>query len=223
MARKKTLANARRGRPRLTDKRLNQVANVLHDGPCQQLTGALYLLQAALLLVDREPSTVKESLRAAETHVWQSLQEIRAILVHLRAPTDDDSKVVVLTLEELTKQSQLSHGIIIDHSGDREVTVKSSVANALIRTTRELLNNALMHAKANRVTVKLVQSGEQVVLCVEDNGIGFDVKAVEQISRGFGLVSIKAIAEQLGGRVTIHSEIGRGTCVIVELPRYGRL
>lgn len=219
---KKASANTKRRRSRRTDERLINVALALHDGPAQHLIAAHYSLTEALSVIDHEPSAVKEILRAAETRLWQSIAEIRSIIAGLQGAITDDSEVVIFTLEQLTKELPSSHDVTIDYGGDREVTVKSSVAKALVRIGRELLNNTLAHAKANRVRVRLASYGEQVVLSVEDNGIGFDVEAVDKARKGFGLVSIRILAEQLGGRVTIHSKIGQDTRIAVELPRYGR-
>jgi len=85
---------------------------------------------------------------------------------------------------------------------------------ALYRIVQELLSNALKHAQATELTVNIQREEDTLRLLVEDNGIGFDQAAVQG---GMGLKNIESRVANLGGKLTIDSEKGRGTTVIVEV------
>ncbi len=79
----------------------------------------------------------------------------------------------------------------------------------------ELVNNAMKHAEASKIniTVKQIPDG-QLMLSVEDNGIGLDVKKKETDS-GIGLMNIEARVDDLGGQIAYHSIQGKGTSIVI--------
>jgi len=84
----------------------------------------------------------------------------------------------------------------------------------VFRILQEALNNALRHAAASRIEVRLAGSGEEAVLEVVDDGVGFtDVDAT-----GLGLGHMRERARILGGRLEIDTEAGRGTVVRLTFP-----
>jgi signal transduction histidine kinase len=88
------------------------------------------------------------------------------------------------------------------------------VEEGLYRIAQEALNNALKHAGASLVTVRLRTVDGWVTLEVADNGIGFDPAAA---SGGMGLTNMRERAERLGARLAIESRPGEGTQITVEL------
>lgn len=86
----------------------------------------------------------------------------------------------------------------------------------LFRLVQEALLNVRKHAEASNVTVGLERRGSEIVLCIEDDGSGFDPTSIP--TGHYGLLTMRERAEVAGGRLTIHSELLRGTQVIVYLP-----
>jgi signal transduction histidine kinase len=91
----------------------------------------------------------------------------------------------------------------------------------LYRITLELINNVLRHAEASELTVQLTKHEQQIILMAEDNGKGMDRAFLQKKEEGIGLSNIRNRAELLGGSLSIDSQLGRGTTVIVELPLEG--
>ncbi|MCK5832281.1 hypothetical protein KAH81_01285 [bacterium] len=89
----------------------------------------------------------------------------------------------------------------------------------LYRSIRELLVNAVKHAKASRTEVRLDFSKPMLVVSVKDNGIGFDVETYKEDKRsgGFGIFSIIERLENFGGHLHINSVRGFGTEVVISL------
>ena len=90
------------------------------------------------------------------------------------------------------------------------------VETALLRITQEALQNIKKHAKAGDVNITLSYMPDLLALDIVDNGKGFDTS--RRNGRGFGLKTMRERAEELGGTLTIESELGKGTAVAVSLP-----
>ena len=95
-----------------------------------------------------------------------------------------------------------------------------SAEQNLFRIGQEALTNALKHSGARRVEMVFAFEPDRVELRVRDNGRGFDPLAPgsQHVREGFGLVSMRERAEQLGGRVSVNSQPGAGTEVVLEAP-----
>jgi signal transduction histidine kinase len=91
-----------------------------------------------------------------------------------------------------------------------------AVEEALFAIAVEALNNALKHAAATSVTVRLQAQSDCVKMEVVDNGRGFDPQRIEE-TWGMGLKNMRERVEQLNGKLVIISEPGEGTCVQVEV------
>jgi signal transduction histidine kinase len=89
------------------------------------------------------------------------------------------------------------------------------VEDNLLRIGQEALTNALKHAQASHIRVKLCFKPEQVSLSVEDNGQGFNPAVL--IDNGFGLVGLRERAEQMGGHLTVQSQPGIGTKIVCQV------
>jgi NarL family two-component system sensor histidine kinase LiaS len=98
-----------------------------------------------------------------------------------------------------------------------ELGLENAQVGELYRVIQEALNNALKHAAATTVQVRLTR--RQTCLCaeIEDNGSGFEV-ALGLKSGGFGLESMKERCNQIGATLAIESHVGAGTRVTVEIP-----
>jgi signal transduction histidine kinase len=92
----------------------------------------------------------------------------------------------------------------------------TDVEEGLYRIAQEALNNALKHAQAKCIAVKLRQGAQAVTLEVNDDGIGFDPSTARE-QRGLGLPGMEERATGLGGRLAVNSRPGEGTSVKVEV------
>jgi signal transduction histidine kinase len=82
---------------------------------------------------------------------------------------------------------------------------------------QEALANVAKHSHARLVSVTLERKESQVTLTIEDNGRGFDRSQVRAYA-GHGLLNMQARARLLGGKFTVHSEVGQGTIITVSVP-----
>jgi two-component system sensor histidine kinase UhpB len=101
-------------------------------------------------------------------------------------------------------------------AGDLSRGYGDSIDLTIYRCTQESLTNAIRHAEAKHVTVKLthLDNGTSLALTVTDDGRGMDRPA----PAGFGTRGMKERVEGLGGHYSVESEPGRGTCVRITIP-----
>jgi signal transduction histidine kinase len=91
----------------------------------------------------------------------------------------------------------------------------------LFKSAKELLINVVKHAKANNVKVSIARKQNNIILCVEDDGCGFESfrsgKKQKSLT-GFGLFNIREQVIYLGGEVSIDSKAGIGSKIILTVP-----
>jgi signal transduction histidine kinase len=87
----------------------------------------------------------------------------------------------------------------------------------VLRIAQEALQNALRHADANRVALRLRTENGRLLLEVEDDGVGFEPDAPDLRARRLGLTSMEERSRRLGGRLEIRSAPGSGTTVRLEV------
>jgi signal transduction histidine kinase len=116
------------------------------------------------------------------------------------------------------EQFSASSGIpVACDADDRVRDLSRGAALALFRIVQEALGNAAKHAHANRISVRLTRSGDDVSLTVSDDGAGFDANRLTA-SGGLGLVMMRERASQLNGTFEFESAPGRGTTIRVVVP-----
>jgi signal transduction histidine kinase len=99
--------------------------------------------------------------------------------------------------------------------------LEPEIETNLYRITQEALNNISKHAQASTANVILESRNNEIVLVVEDNGVGFDVSQVENGARSSGRLGLLGMNERAaisGGKIEIESAKGAGTTVFVRVP-----
>ncbi len=97
--------------------------------------------------------------------------------------------------------------------------LNSVVKHELFRIAQEGINNAVRHAKSNRITIELNFQPDTVTLVIEDNGIGLPVDGGTE---GFGLVTMRERAGKVGGTFAIQGKPGGGTQITITLSESSR-
>jgi two-component system, NarL family, sensor histidine kinase DevS len=191
-----------------------RLARELHDETGQALTSILLGLKS---LEDRVAS---DGGRAAVSElrdlVVSTLQDVRRLAVELRPAALDDFGLVpaIERLGELVGEQSKVTVDVHSELGDRRL--RPEVETALYRIVQEALTNALKHADAGRVAVRLSTSERGVMLVVQDNGKGFQPGTVRD--GGVGLLGMRERTALLGGRLTVDSSDGAGTMLTAEVP-----
>ncbi|MGG6270172.1 PAS domain S-box protein [Leptolyngbya sp. AN03gr2] len=197
----------------------NRMAREIHDTLAQAFTGILAQVGAA-------KQVLTDDLEATEAHLDLIKELARTGLIEARR------SVVALRpqlLEEGSLQSALHHLVAQLRTAALDTTLYYEIEGAayflpaevesnLLRIGQEALTNATKHANADEIRVELIYDRDQVCLRVQDNGQGFGVGSIPA-SEGFGLLGMSERAERIGAQLTIRSQPGQGTEIMVTVDR----
>ena len=200
-----------------------QLARDLHDGPAQSLAAITMNAEFIKRLLERDPSRVVEELDKLGALAKRTTHEVRTMLFELR-PLVLETQGLSVTLEQYLERFQAtSNGtkILLEARDADDVTLDTKTEGTLFNIIQEAINNALKHAKARHIYVRLRREGETLTTTIQDDGKGFDLARVMQSyeKRGsFGLLNIDERARLVGGVAELHSAPGEGTTVRVVVP-----
>ncbi|MFC4783489.1 sensor histidine kinase [Nocardioides sp. MAHUQ-72] len=187
----------------------------LHDGLGPALSGVVFRLESARLLVDRDPEAAKGHLAATSEHVQEVVADVRRLVHDLRPPALDDLGLVGALRQQAERLS--ADGLDARVEADDLGALPAAVEVAAYRIAAEALTNVARHAGARSCTVRLARDGRHLVVEVVDDGAGIAADA----QAGVGLLSLRERAAELGGRSEVTCPESGGTVVRAWLPTRG--
>jgi signal transduction histidine kinase len=194
----------------------NRLALDLHDAVSQKLFGLVLNAEAAATLLDHDQAAAREQVAKLQTLAQEAFDELRALVFELRPPDlEKDGLCGALRkhVETLRRAQQREIELDVDETIPGNVERDSEV----LRIAQEALQNALRHADAEHVVLRLHSDDGRLVLEVADDGVGFEPGATGLQSRRLGLTSMKERAQRLGGSLEIRSAPRAGTTVRLEV------
>jgi signal transduction histidine kinase len=195
----------------------NRLALDLHDAVSQKLFGLVLNAETASTLLERDPQAARARVAELQTQAQDALDELRSLVFELRPPDLEKDGVVGALRKhvELLRRLQ-QREIELDVAGD-DVPVNEERDREVLRIAQEALQNALRHADAQRIAVKVGAVDGRVLLEIQDDGHGFEPGAAGLRSRRLGLTSMEERAARVGGKLEIRSAPGAGTTVRLEV------
>jgi PAS domain S-box-containing protein len=193
------------------------IARELHDEAGQALTSLMVGLRLLEGEVD-EPETIKAHVVELKQITNDVSENLHRLAMDLR-PASLDYLGLVAALRQYIEAFGQQHDLAMHFEavGLDEQRLPPAIETNLYRITQEALTNVARHAQASRVDIFLERRPDQVVIIVEDDGVGFDPETVKQQSR-LGLLGMRERTEMLNGTLVIESTIGTGTTIYVEVP-----
>lgn len=198
----------------------HQLARDLHDGPAQSLAAITMNVEFIKRLLERDPSRVLPELDKLGALAKRTTHEVRTMLFELR-PLALETQGLDVTLAQYLERFQGNGTKIILEAENVSAQLNTKTEGTLFNIIQESINNALKHAKAEHIWVRIKQTPTAIETVVEDDGRGFDlakVKASYEKRGSFGLLNIEERATLMGGMAEMESEPGRGTRVKVIVP-----
>jgi signal transduction histidine kinase len=191
-----------------------RLARELHDETGQALTSILLGLKPLEEALADHPA--RSDLARLRELVVNALQDVRRLAVELRPAVLDDFGLVP-ALERLIEGFAEQSEIRVDfHSALGELRLPPEVESTVYRVVQESLTNIVKHADAHNISVSLARRESTVAAVIEDDGSGFDQRAVREES--VGLIGMRERLALLDGRLEIESRPGAGTTVVAEVP-----
>jgi signal transduction histidine kinase/ligand-binding sensor domain-containing protein len=197
-----------------------RVARELHDSLLQDMSGVAMMINAVRTTLPAAAANVAEKLTRIETTVTASLAETRRYVWDLRDPPEKTDGALGLALTRLAAKTTGGTDVrcTVHVEGD-PVALAPGVQDELLRMAQEALANAIKHAGASYIRVRLWYDRSAVKLQVSDDGRGFEPEGVVAAKAGhFGLVGLRERATRLGATLNLESQPGRGTTVEVTVP-----
>jgi signal transduction histidine kinase len=207
-----------------SERERTKIAGDLHDGVVQNLAGLAFALSAEASQLksqsgaggDREE--LIELLDRSATETRSAMKDLRTLIIDLAPPTLRREGLHAALLEILRDMKRKGTNTHLDLPVD--LRLRKDRAELIFREAQEFLRNVAAHAEAKNVTVELTTEDGSAILSIEDDGKGFNQEDVRR-RREEGHLGMSAAvdrAEEAGGTLTIDSEPGRGTLVVLTLP-----
>jgi signal transduction histidine kinase len=184
----------------------------IHDGVQQELVALLAKLRLARDQLGRDPTALAELLEDVHEETRLAIRDLRAVAQGIHPAVLSD-RGLVDAIEE--RVARMPNSVAIDATpAMRTRRFPPAIEGAAYFTVCEALSNAMKHAAADHLVVRLAAEDSELSVDVADDGSGFDTRTVARS----GLSGLADRIEALGGRLQVTSAPGNGTRLVVRLP-----
>lgn len=191
-----------------------EIGSELHDNVCQILASSQMYM--SMLEPDLQTETIN-LLQQAKSNTGLAIREIRN-LSHRLAPAFFDESSLEESMERLINDFSIGEELQIDCVVSEQVhaiELGHDLQLNLYRILQEQLRNIQKYAQAAKVEICVDLEENDLVMLINDNGVGFDTTKVK---KGIGIANMKRRAELFGGSTKISSTPGKGCLVLVTIP-----
>jgi len=200
-----------------------KLARDLHDGPTQSVAAMAMRINLARRMMTKNVGDATEELVKIEELAHRTTKEIRHMLFTLR-PLILESQGLTAALEAMAEKMRetFTQNVLINVDEKVLENMEMGKQGVIFYIIEEAANNARKHANALHIWVRLRSFETGIALLeIEDDGLGFDVEAVNKSydKRGsLGMVNLRERAELVNGLLNIDSAPGKGTRIQVYIP-----
>ena len=208
-----------------SERERTKIAGELHDGVVQNLAGMALMLSAEASQLKAKQNgaangtdALIELLDQSASDAREAMKDLRTLIIDLAPPTLRREGLQAALIEVLAEIKRKGTNTHLDLPPN--LRLRKDRAALIFRVAQEVLRNVAAHAQAKNVNVELSTEDGAAVLSIQDDGKGFSEADVAR-RRAEGHLGTSAIvdrAEEAGGTLTIDSEPGRGTLVVLTLP-----
>ena len=188
-----------------------RIARDIHDSLGHTLTNLDIQLKVAQKLRDRDLDRAFQALDTATMLSSQCIEDVSHAVKTMRHNDFDLDRALNNLIE------QVRNDRLVQVQWDINLPQLSlSNSHQIYCVVKEGLINIQKHADASQISLQGYSTAEQVILKLEDNGVGFNLN---QVTPGFGLQGMAERVQAISGKLKIDSAIGKGTQIIVTIPR----
>jgi PAS domain S-box-containing protein len=201
------------------ERERNRIAVHLHDEVSQSLAYSKMKLQMVSAALDNQAP--KNDITEVCDTLSRVMHEVHSLTFELSTPVLTELGLEKAISHWLQKQVEQKHGIATKFTDDGQTKfLEEDIQAMLFRSVRELLVNVVKHSQAKCVEASVFREEDQIVIHLEDDGIGFapDKVVIDKDVGGFGLFSIRERLSHMGGSLEIDSSPGQGCRSILYAP-----
>jgi signal transduction histidine kinase len=208
-----------RGRFSLVLQERARLAREIHDTLAQGFVGISSQLDAVAMCLDEDPSSARQFLDLARRMVRHSLTEARRSVMDLRASVLEGQDLGA-ALDSGARMWVAGSGVEVAVEVVGEVgELPPETDQHLLRIAQEAVHNAIKHAAARHIAIRMHTGDGKLRLQIEDDGRGFDPDGIFTTTGGhFGVIGMRERAQRIHGELRLTSQPGRGTQVEVTVP-----
>lgn len=189
---------------------LNQLSNEIHDNVGQLLNSTKLLIG----LTQRSLPEPPETLVMADDTLGKAIQEVRTLSKALNKEWLQQFDFMQ-NLEAEIARINAAKSMRIELFRPQSIHLKRDQQTILFRIVQEILQNAIKHANAKMIAIRIREENGLLVIYIADDGTGFDEAGTR---KSVGLLNIRNRTRLLGGTVEWESSINKGTAVTIQLP-----
>ena len=196
-----------------------RLAREIHDTLAQGFVGISSQLDAVAMCLLEDAGAARQHLDLARKMARHSLTEARRSVMDLRASALEGQDLAA-ALQSGMRLWTAGSGVDVqvDVTGQQNA-LPQEMEQHLLRIAQEAVNNALKHASAGRIAIRLHMEARKLYLRIVDNGRGFEERDIfSSLGGHFGLMGMRERAERLGGELRLETQPGSGTTVEVTAP-----
>ena len=203
-----------------------RISQELHDETCQMLAALTLNLQVLIEMAeiigiqDNKFKNMLAKTHAAAVHLNN---EVNRLVSDLR-PTILDTLGFIPAVRHYAESCLLPLGINVnfDITG-AELPLLPEIEVNLFRWVQGIIGNIVRHSQAKSVTLSIMEKDHKLEICIQDDGIGFDVTKLGKITEkkrkhSMGLMIAEERMKLIGGKCSVHSQPGKGTRVLAVIP-----
>jgi PAS domain S-box-containing protein len=201
-----------------------RVGHELHDGLCQQLTGAAFSAELLARRLKAEAPGSLPAVRKLADEIDEAITQARTLARGLN-PVEIHAGGLAAALKDLADKVSATFGVECRFSEDADVTVGDNATEThLFRIAQEAISNAIRHGKAKSIAVRLERRDRSVRLSVGDDGQGFAYSSEVGVNRqgsdsaGIGLQTMAYRAKIINGVLAVRPGHPRGVTVSCSIP-----
>lgn len=198
------------------EKERRRIAKELHDGLGQYLSAVNMNFESLAEEIQTFNRDEKEQFNHGLVLLKQAMQETRTISQNLMPKAIEDyglALAVESLIDDLEKNTKIEFHY---YQNVKDLLIPYNIQINLYRIIQEAVNNAIRHSKCQKIHIQLVESENDIILSIEDNGVGFLPDEVAE--NGLGLQSMETRASAVSGKFDISSRTGKGTTITVIVP-----
>jgi signal transduction histidine kinase len=195
-----------------------RIARELHDAVTQKLFGLRLTADALASLVEQDGHRAEavETLESLRRLAAELTTELRGVVIGLR-PVDLEGSGLEAALGQQVRLFDQVHAARVEFHAECVPRLSAAREEAAYRIAQEALHNALRHAEAHTIEVRLSGRPGMLTLEVSDDGRGLDAGA-DGTGRRLGLSSMRDRARAVGARLAVSTRPGGGTMVRLDVP-----
>ncbi|WP_333876793.1 ATP-binding protein [Flavobacterium sp.] len=199
------------------EKERLKIANDLHDNLGSILATLRLNFQNLYQQSGYSSEDQKELFTKTDDLIEEAYQKVRG-MAHAKNAGVIGNEGLVTAVQNIAKKVAIPNKLKVEVIPfGMENRLENKLEVTLFRMIQEILTNAIKHAQASQITISLTQDTDSINIIIEDNGKGFNVKALNK-NEGMGLHNIEKKVEQLNGTFNIDSFEGKGTTIIIDIP-----